>query len=225
MEKISRKSFLLLIFFIANSYAINTPNEFVYLQNFAPSIQQDLRYYSHNNFIGRPIAGYKKPVCILTKYAAAVLLKIQYELAEQGLGLKVFDCYRPQMAVDDFFHWSQDATDQKMKSAYYPHINKAELFKRNYIARRSGHTRGSTVDLTLVDLNTNKPLDMGTPFDFLDPLSHPANRAISREQFKNRILLRSVMLKFGFSPLKTEWWHFTLSNEPYKDTYFNFPVE
>lgn len=129
------------------------------------------------------------------------------------------------MAVDQSVQWSQDSHDQAMKANYYPHIDKALLFKHNYIAYRSGHTRGSTVDLTIVDLNTHKSLDMGTSFDFMDPLSHPSCRTITSEQFKNRMLLQSLMKKAGFIPLKTEWWHFTLRNEPYKNTYFNFPVD
>lgn len=157
-----------------NAYAEEKPKDFVYLKNWIPSIQEDVRYYTNNNFIGRPIPGYKKPVCILTKSAAHALLNIQKILSEKNLGLKVYDCYRPQMAVDAFVKWSQDPQDQVMKASYYPRIDKTELFQRNYIAYRSSHTRGSTVDLTIVDLNTDKSLDMGTPFDFMDPLSHPS---------------------------------------------------
>ncbi len=211
---------------MVNSYASEKqPSDFVYLKSWIPTIQEDVRYYSANNFIGRPISGYKKPFCLLTQQAATALLEIQNTLSKKNLGLKVFDCYRPQRAVDDFFQWSQNPHDQKMKNEYYPRINKTELFQLNYIAHRSGHTRGSTVDLTLIDLSTNKALDMGTPFDFMDPLSHPSSRAITAAQFKNRMLLQTIMIKFGFVPLKTEWWHFSLRNEPYKDTYFNFPVE
>ena len=217
--------FCIIFFYMLNSYAEEKPSDFVYLKSWIPTVQEDVRYYTANNFIGRPIYGYKKPVCILTKQAASALLEVQNALNEKNLGLKVFDCYRPQMAVDDFFQWSQNPQDQKMKREYYPRINKAELFKLNYIAHRSGHTRGSTVDLSIVDLGTDEVLDMGTPFDFMDPLSHPASRAINAEQFKNRMLLQTMMVKFGFVPLKTEWWHFTLRNEPYKNTYFNFPVE
>lgn len=206
-------------------YATDKSNDFVYVKDLIPSIQEDIRYYTNNNFIGRRIQGYEKPVCILTKSAAYALLKVQNTLSEKNLGIKVYDCYRPQMAVDDFFQWSQNPNDQTMKAEYYPHIDKSELFKHNYIAYRSGHTRGSTVDLTIIDLNTYKSLDMGTPFDFMDPLSHPSCRTITPEQFKNRMLLRTCMQKAGFIPLKTEWWHFTLSNEPYQTTYFNFPVE
>ncbi|MES2141682.1 MAG: M15 family metallopeptidase [Pseudomonadota bacterium] len=208
-----------------NAYPTDKSNDFIYVKALIPTIQEDMRYYTANNFIGHPISGYKRPVCILTKPAAHALLKIQHKLNEKNLGLKLYDCYRPQMAVDSFVQWSQDPQDQVRKAEYYPRMDKSRLFQHNYIAYRSGHTRGSTVDLTIVDLNTHKSLDMGTPFDFMDPLSHPSCRAITAEQFKNRMLLRTLMQTAGFIPLSTEWWHFTLKNEPYKDTYFNFPVE
>ncbi|WP_218813897.1 M15 family metallopeptidase [Rickettsiella endosymbiont of Dermanyssus gallinae] len=211
-------------FFSINSYATEKPSDFITLKSQIPSIQEDIRYHTSNNFMGRPIMGYTNPLCILTKQAAMALLRVQNTLNKNNLGLRVFDCYRPQMAVDDFFQWSQNPQDQTMKAEYYPRIDKGELFKRNYIARRSGHSRGSTVDLTIVDLKANEPLDMGTPFDFLDPLSQPSNQMVSAEQFKNRMLLQTLMRKAGFSSLKNEWWHFSLRNEPYKHRYFNFPV-
>ncbi|BBB15721.1 D-alanyl-D-alanine dipeptidase [Candidatus Rickettsiella viridis] len=228
MHRIVVQKLLLLFytffFFTINSYATEKTSNFVALKSQAPSIQEDIRYVTSNNFMGRPIMGYKNPICILTKQAAIALLHVQNVLNKNNLGLRVFDCYRPQMAVDDFFQWSQNPNDQKMKAEYYPHINKSELFQRNYIAHRSGHSRGSTVDLTIIDLKTNEPLDMGTPFDFLDPLSQPSNRSVSPEQFKNRMLLQTLMREAGFSSLKNEWWHFSLRNEPYKHIYFNFPV-
>lgn len=205
-------------------FAEEKPDNFVYVTEIIPNIKQDIRYFGSNNFVGRPITGYKKPVCLLTNDAANALAKVQAALNKQNLGLLVYDCYRPQMAVNDFILWSQNS-DEKTKSLFYPHIDKKDLFQLGYIARRSGHTRGSTVDLSIVDLVSNQVLDMGTSFDYLDPLSHPANRDITPEQFKNRMLLRSLMLKSGFLPIKTEWWHFTLRNEPYKNTYFNFFVE
>ncbi|WP_342227896.1 M15 family metallopeptidase [Rickettsiella endosymbiont of Rhagonycha lignosa] len=209
---------------VMDVFAEEKPNNFVYVTEIIPNIKQDIRYFSNNNFVGRPIIGYKKPVCILTHKAAIALSKVQAVLNKQNLGLLVYDCYRPQMAVEDFVQWSQNS-DEKTKSLFYPHIDKNELFKRGYIARRSGHTRGSTMDLSIIDLATNKMLDMGTSFDFLDPLSHPDNRDITPKQFKNRMLLRKLMLQYGFMPLSTEWWHFTLKNEPYKNTYFNFFVK
>lgn len=217
--------FFLLIFMLMNVFAEEKPDNFVYVTEIIPNIKQDIRYFGHNNFVGRPIAGYRRPVCLLTRVTAYALLEVQTELNKQALGLLVYDCYRPQMAVNDFILWSQNPGNQTTKNLFYPNIDKRNLFKLNYIARRSGHTRGSTVDLTLVDLKNNQILDMGTPFDFLDPLSHPNNRNITAAQFKNRMLLRSLMIKFGFMPIKTEWWHFTLKNEPYKNTYFNFLVE
>lgn len=229
MHRVAGQKLLLLFytffFFTINGYATEKTSDFVTLKSQAPSIQEDIRYVTSNNFMGRPIMGYKNPVCILTKQAAMALLQVQNTLNKSNLGLRVFDCYRPQMAVDDFFQWSQDPQDQTMKAEYYPRIDKSELFRRNYIAHRSGHSRGSTVDLTIIDLKTNEPLDMGTPFDFLDPLSQPSNRMVTAEQFKNRMLLQALMRKFGFSSLKNEWWHFSLRNEPYKHKYFNFPVE
>lgn len=206
-------------------FAEEKPDNLVYVTEIIPSIQQDIRYFSNNNFVGRPIHGYRRPVCILTQTATYALLKVQTALNKKNLGLLVYDCYRPQMAVNDFVKWGQQSENQKMKTLFYPHINKKNLFKLNYIARRSAHSRGSTVDLTLVNLQNNQVLDMGTPFDYLDPLSHPNNRKVSTQQFQNRMLLRKLMIQFGFRPIKTEWWHFTLQNEPYKNTYFNFLVE
>lgn len=214
----------LLVFIVMDVFADEKPDNFVYVTEIIPNIQQDIRYFGSNNFVGRPIVGYKKPLCILSSVAAHALLNIQTELNKQNLGLLVYDCYRPQMAVDDFILWSQNS-DEKTKSLFYPHLDKKELFKRGYIARRSGHTRGSTVDLSIVDLASNQVLDMGTPFDYLDPLSHPDSQDVTAEQFKNRMLLQSLMIKYGFMPIRTEWWHFTLKNEPYKNTYFNFLVE
>ena len=203
------------------------PKDFVYLQDIAPSIKQDIKYYSKDNFTGRPVPGYESPVCILTRPTAEALLKIQQELNQKCLGLKVFDGYRPQMAVNEFVRWSQDKHDQIMKVPYYPNVNKADFFKLRYVAEQSGHTRGSTVDLTIIDLKTQKELDMGTHFDFMDELSHPFNPAIGSTPIQNRQLLNQVMSKHGFialGPEDTEWWHFTLKDEPFPKTYFNFPV-
>jgi D-alanyl-D-alanine dipeptidase len=204
------------------------PKRFVYLTDIAPSILQDIRYATDNNFIGKPLPGYKDPICILTEPTADALVKVQQELNQQGLGLKVFDGYRPQTSVSEFIRWSKDAPDQKMKAVYYPNVNKADFFKLGYIKKKSGHTRGSTVDLTIIDLKTNQELDMGTPFDFMDELSHPFSQGVTLKQYLNRQLLNNMMSRHGFIPLKqqdTEWWHFTLKNELFPDTYFNFPVK
>lgn len=217
--------FLMLIGYAMSGYGARMlPKEFVYLKDIDPSIQQDIRYYGAHNFVGKPLPGYERPVCILTQPAADALRQVQQELKKKGLGLKVFDGYRPQMTVDEFIRWSADETDQKMKADYYPNVNKADFFKLDYVAARSGHTRGSTVDLTLIDLKTHQELDMGTHFDFMDELSHPANRSVTEKQYQNRRLLSDVMIKLGFVPIETEWWHFTLKNELFPDTYFNFPV-
>lgn len=216
----------LIVIFISSVYASQKlPNNFVYLSQVAPSIQQDIRYGTANNFIGKPLVGYENTVCILTKPAASALLKIQNELSTKGLGLKIFDGYRPQMTVDEFVIWSRDSHDQKMKNSYYPNVNKADFFKLGYVAAKSGHTRGSTVDLTIIDLKSKKELDMGTHFDFMDELSYPSNHSVTKLQYDNRQTLARIMEKYGFVPFETEWWHFTLRNEPFPDTYFNFPVK
>jgi D-alanyl-D-alanine dipeptidase len=214
------------IFFTQKLFAL--PTDFVYLKSIDPTIIQDMRYVTSNNFLGRPITGYHAATCILTRETAEALSTIQKELRKKSLSLKVYDCYRPKDAVSDFMAWSKDIHDQKQKNSYYPNIDKADFFKLGYVVEKSGHTRGSTVDLTIVKLEKNhksKELNMATHFDFMDPTSHPLNEKITGEAKQNRLFLRAVMLNAGFKPLKEEWWHFTLKNEPYPDTYFNFPVE
>lgn len=200
------------------------PKGFVYLKDIAPGIQQDIRYASASNFIGRPIPGYNHPQCILTLKAAKALRRVQEELKKQSLSLKVFDCYRPQKSVDHFVKWALDLKDQKMKKTFYPAVPKNQLFQLGYIASKSGHSRGSTVDLTLVD-KTGNELDMGTTFDFFGPDSHTENESIAPIKRKNRFLLKSAMDKQGFRNLKEEWWHYTLINESFPNQYFNFDVE
>ncbi len=205
---------------------MSLPNQFVYLKDIDPSIIQDMKYFTHDNFIGRPIAGYEAAQCILTKSAALALAQVQQKLKQQSLSLKVFDCYRPQIAVNDFIQWSQDPTDQKMKEQYYPRVNKADLFTLGYIAAKSGHTRGSTVDLTIVHIkHPSQQLDMGTHFDFMDEFSHTFSEHIQGEKRENRLLLRNLMQEANFNPYDKEWWHFTLKNELFPDTYFDFPVK
>jgi D-alanyl-D-alanine dipeptidase len=204
------------------------PPGFIYLEQIDPSIIQDMKYFSHDNFIGRPIKGYEANKCILTIEAANHLKKIQHALKSQSLGLKVFDCYRPQTAVNDFISWSQDASDQKMKKEFYPNINKADFFKLGYVAEKSTHTRGSTVDLTIVHLHSHQApaeMQMGTHFDFMDEQSHPLTINVSKEARSNRLFLRDIMKQAGFEPYEKEWWHFTLKKEAFPETYFNFPVQ
>lgn len=201
------------------------PEHFVYLEEIDGTIVQDIKYATSDNIVGRPVKGYEAPRCIVTQQVAELLSLIHKKLALQSLGLKVFDCYRPQMAVDDFYAWSLDLNDQKTKAQYFPRVNKADLFELHYFAKKSGHTRGSTIDLTLINLKDNSELEMGTTFDFMDELSYPTNTTIKNEHYQNRMILRNIMLEHHFIPLATEWWHYTFRDEPYKDTYFNFPVK
>ena len=184
-----------------------------------------MRYITHNNFIGKPIDGYKKNIIIISTPAAEALKKVQAKLTAFGLSLKVYDAYRPQRAVNHFVRWAKVLNDTLMKQQYYPDVAKKDLFKLDYIASKSGHTRGSTVDLTIVDMKTGKELDMGSTYDFFGTPSHPFYPNLTKEQRSNRFLLRNLMLEAGFKPYSKEWWHFTLKNEPYPETYFNFPIK
>ena len=195
------------------------------VEGLAPGLILDIRYHSSDNFVGAPIAGYNRAKCLLTKSAATALAAAQNSATARGLSLKVFDCYRPQQAVDQFVRWAKDLNDTRKKPGFYPYVFKSELFAKGYIAEKSGHSRGSTVDLTLVSVDTGKALDMGTPFDFFDPLSHTDNPLASTTAQQNRRLLRSLMTAQGFKNLPQEWWHYTLISEPFPDTYFNVPVE
>ncbi len=201
---------------------------FVDVQQIIPTLQVDPRYYGSHNFVGERIDGYLAPRVILTRPAAEALQRVQQELKLFGLGLKLFDGYRPQRAVAHFVRWAQDLDDTRMKADFYPEVDKHNLFKDGYIAEKSGHSRGSTVDLTLVALDAGKPvaeLDMGTGFDWFSPQSWPDSPAMTPAQRAHRLLLRLVMEKYGFKPYAQEWWHFTLANEPFPDTYFDFPVQ
>ncbi len=200
------------------------PADFVELSDYAPDIVLEVRYFGSNNFLGEPVTGYEAPLIYLSGEAATALLGVQRRLVEFGLGLKVFDAYRPQRAVDHFVRWAEDLQDERMKAQFYPQVAKANLFRDGYIAARSGHSRGSTVDLTLIVLDSGEELDMGTPWDYFDLSSWPDSRAVTPQQQANRLLLRTVMLDAGFLPLSTEWWHFTLQDEPYPETFFDFPV-
>ena len=200
------------------------PSGFVLLGEFVPQIVQEIRYYSTYNFIGDRIDGYEEPLAIVTKEAARAIRSVSNELNVKGYRLKVFDAYRPARAVRHFVLWGIEDQDIRMKPYFYPELEKQELFKRGYIASRSSHSRGSTVDLTLLDMETGKEVDMGGPFDLFSEVSHPDYTGITPEQYENRMLLRDAMLRNGFEPMDCEWWHFTLRNEPYPDTYFEFPV-
>ncbi len=200
------------------------PKNFVSVTADSP-LRTEVRYFTADNFVGEPITGYLAPVVMMTEPAYFALVAAAAELAEFGLGLKIFDAYRPQQAVDHFVRWAEDLSDTRMKARYYPAVDKANLFSDGYIAARSGHSRGSTVDLTLVYLDSGAELDMGTPWDFFDLTSWGESDAVTAQQRANRALLRTVMTKHGFNPLREEWWHFTLANEPYPDTFFNFPVQ
>ena len=222
----------------------DTPSGFVHLAEAVPDAILEVRYYSTYNFIGDRIRGYERPTPMLTVEATKALKAVSDELLPMGYRLKIYDSYRPQRAVDHFVEWSKQTGDTRMKAYFYPDLDKSVLFPRGYIAEKSGHSRGSTVDLTLFDMKTEKEVDMGGTFDWFGRESHPdwggnpetkeytgrfpagtpEPRKISEAQFRNRMLLRAVMLKHGFKPVDTEWWHFTLENEPYPDTYFDYPV-
>lgn len=218
-------------------------NKFVILTDAVPDVILEIRYYGTYNFVGDRIDGYQQPVALLTSEAAEALKKVSDDLIAQGYRLKIFDAYRPQMAVDHFVRWAEDISDTLMKPYFYPDLDKSVLFEQEYIMAKSGHTRGSTVDLTLFDMAKEKEVDMGGTFDWFGPESHPdfcgnpetgqytgdnskspTGRSITEEQFRNRMILRNAMINHGFRPLDSEWWHFTLKDEPYTETYFTHPV-
>lgn len=209
------------------SDALNISNDssgFVLLSDAVPDAILEIRYYSTYNFVGKRIAGYEEPIALITKEAATKLKEVSDELVEKGYRLKIYDAFRPQIAVNNFVDWAKDVNDIKMKKYFYPNLDKEVLFPQMYIMEYSGHTRGSTVDLTLFDMNTEKEVDMGGTFDYFGRESHPDYKGITDEQYNNRMILRDAMMSHGFKPLETEWWHFTLEDEPYKDIYFNFPI-
>ncbi|MBP3793252.1 MAG: M15 family metallopeptidase [Ruminococcus sp.] len=200
------------------------PSGFVVLGDHVPGIVQEIRYYSTYNFIGERIDGYEEPCALMTIEAARALKAVSSELFVQGYRLKVFDAYRPVCAVKQFVLWGLEDQDIRMKPYFYPQLEKQELFIKGYIAARSSHSRGSAIDLTLFNMQTGKEVDMGSPFDLFSPVSHPDCKDITQEQYENRMILRSAMIRGGFEPIDCEWWHFMLADEPYPDTYFEFPV-
>ena len=197
---------------------------FVVLTDVVPDAILEIRYFSTYNFVGDRIDGYLQPTALMTKEAAQALKLVSDDLKKKGYRLKIYDAYRPQRAVSHFVRWAKDFTDTRMKSYFYPELEKNVLFPLGYIAEHSGHSRGSTVDLTLFDKTTEKEADMCGTFDFFGKLSHPDYKKITKKQYRNRMILREAMLARGFKPLAEEWWHFTLKDEPYPDTYFTFPV-
>lgn len=225
------------------------PDDFVALRDVDPAILQDIRYATPHNFTGEPVEGYLAASCILTRPAAEALSRAQQDVLTRGYTLKVYDCYRPQRAVDDFVGWAADLADQRMKPEFYPRVDKSTLFADGYIAERSGHSRGSTLDVTLVEVPAastppyipGQPLvdcaapqavrfpdnsvDMGTGYDCFDTLAHTLDPRIDGDQAKNRLLLSEALERQGFVNYDKEWWHFTLKPEPYPDTFFDVPVE
>jgi D-alanyl-D-alanine dipeptidase len=200
------------------------PASFVDAASVIPNLAVEMRYHGFNNFIGRPVDGYERPVCLLTRQAAAALAEVQRSLARRGLGIKVFDCYRPVRATKHFLRWAADPNDPGRSAEFNPGISKPDLFRLGYLSARSGHSRGSTVDLTLVQLGDKRELDMGTSYDFSGPRSWLSNKGLRAEVQANRKILVDAMRAQGFVPYIKEWWHYTLAGEPFPDTYFDFPV-
>jgi zinc D-Ala-D-Ala dipeptidase len=215
---------LLTVFATFGVRAQERPAAFVDAATGVPGLIAEMRYAGSHNFVGRPIDGYEAPHCLLTRQAADALAGVARDLNSQGLVIKAFDCYRPTRAVANFVRWARDPKDQKMKAEFYPDVDKRTLFRDGYIALQSGHSRGSTIDLTLAQADGHE-LDMGTPFDFFSPKSWTADPNVGAEAHKNRMLLAAAMHRHGFRGYDKEWWHFTLRGEPFPDTYFNFPVK
>jgi len=219
---------ILLLPFNLDTNTKQLPDGFVYLGDVVADVQTEMRYYSTNNFVGDTIDGYESSRCILSTEAAQSIKKVQDYLKSMHMSLKIFDAYRPQRAVDHFVRWANDTLDVRMKATYYPNVKKSELIEKGYIAPKSGHSRGSTVDVSLIFITgelSGKEIDMGTPWDLFDLKSWSECDKITEDQQANRLFLRKAMGIHGFIPLKEEWWHFTLENEPYPDTYFNFIIK
>ncbi len=227
---IKRLSYLVLFIIVSLGQSCNystqnaLPKGFVYLDDIAPPIKTEVRYYGNDNFVGTRISAYNSDIIICTEDAAKALRKVQEELLMSNLELLVYDAYRPQRAVNHFIKWAQNLNDTLCKAKYYPDVAKKDLFRLGYIAEHSSHSRGSTFDLTIID-SSGKPLDMGSDFDFFGPISWISSELISNKQRENRMLLNHLMIKYGFKPYAEEWWHFTLKTEPFPDTYFDFNVE
>lgn len=197
---------------------------FVLLSDVCPDVIQEIRYYSTYNFVGERINGYEEPIALLTEPAARALKVVSDKANIMGYRLKAFEAYRPVEASVHFMLWGINDLDQRMKPYFYPELDKEDIFKEGYIVKQSTHSRGSAVDVTLLDMTTGKELDMGSPFDYFDEISHPDSEEVTREQYENRMILRNLMVNNGFIPYECEWWHFMLEDEPYPNTYFNFIV-
>ena len=220
----------------AQDVSLEDNSQFVNITDVIPDVILEIRYFGTYNFVGTRIDGYEAPTALLTRQAADSLKAVSDDLKRMGFRLKIYDAYRPQKAVDHFVRWAKDVNDTVMKRYFYPDLDKSMLFPQEYIIERSGHTRGSTLDLTLFDMDKEKEADMGGTFDWFGKESHPdfcgnpdtfeyqPSDSLTAEQFNNRMILRRAMMRHGFKPLHTEWWHFTLENEPFPDTYFTFPV-
>jgi len=219
---------LILVSCYKQTEAATDEPDFVLVSDVIPDAILEIRYFTAYNFIGERIPGYEQPIAIMTRKSALSLAAVADELRAKGYVIKIFDAYRPQRAVDFFMKWGDDIQDVRMKEVFYPDIDKATVIPLGYVARRSSHTRGSTVDLTLLNIKTGREVDMGSPFDFFGAISspdiQPGPETITEEQYQNRMILREAMLSHGFKPLDEEWWHFTLKDEPYPDTFFDFPV-
>jgi zinc D-Ala-D-Ala dipeptidase len=214
---------LVAVFGTQAALAQERPAAFVDAATVVPGLIADMRYAGSHNFVGRPIDGYEAPRCLLSQAAAAALAEVAGDLSSRGLHIKVFDCYRPTRAVMNFVRWAHDLNAIAGKAEFYPDVDKRTLFRDGYIASQSGHSRGSTIDMTLAN-DDGRELDMGTPFDFFSPKSSPADPTVTPEQHANRMLLAAAMRRHGFRPYDKEWWHFTLRGEPFPNTYFDFPV-
>ncbi len=240
-------SFIFFLTLTLNLFSQDIPDGFVEIHDVIPDIILDLRYLTNHNFLGVPVDGYNSEKCYITKAAADSLSKVQEELRKFNLSLKIYDAYRPQKAVDNFVRWAKDLSDTLTKKEFYPTVNKSKLFIDGYIAEKSGHSRGSTIDLTIVPIQLphqpefdvydqcecfesaekrfkDNSIDMGTGFDCFHQLSHTENPALTPQQRANRLLLKSLMDKHGFKNLSEEWWHYTLRNEPFPNTYFDFEI-
>lgn len=215
----------LIVSFECFSQADSLPEGFVYIDAEIPGVVYEIRYAGSNNFMGRPVKGYEREQAILSKPAAKALAKVQEALIKKDFMLKIFDAYRPQRAVNHFIEWARDPGDTLTKQQFYPDVSKRNLFELGYIASRSGHSRGSTIDLTIIHAETCEEVDMGSTYDFFGEISHQDTSEITEEQKRNRELLKDIMRKYGFRPYSEEWWHYTFTPEPYPDTYFDFPVK